>query len=95
MSKGINCAPHTALEPLERNEMIVIGGDSWGYPQENADALIMDTVRDEIFIIDNLVLFRPLVLHQNWRLTEHHCHQQVKCKFNTTKIKTKVLTEIY
>ena len=46
MSKGIDYVPHTAQEPLSQNEIIVIGGDSWNYPNMNADSIIIDTVRN-------------------------------------------------
>ena len=44
LRKGVHLIPHTSLEPLNSKETIVIGGDSWTYPDQDADSLIINTV---------------------------------------------------
>ena len=41
---GVRQMPHTSLEPLSSKETIVIGGDSWIQPDQDADSLIVNTV---------------------------------------------------
>ena len=44
LSKGINKIPHTSLEPLSQTEIIVTGGDSYSFPKQKADSVIIETV---------------------------------------------------
>ena len=93
LKKGVNVIPHTSLEPLSRNEIIVIGGDSYGNPSQDADSVIIDTVSCYITVLDFTFIFRLLTRQQNSKLMEVRYHQPVECKFFLTKRRITVVQQ--